>query len=639
MDVSNEIKIITTGNAERCAKQASKKAYSRKKGFKGNQFYYADGTPKPKKVVNDPVVVADGANTSSGNVVAEEDLNSTISAKKIVDVDADVDDNNTDSYLQGYRLIDLSILKEIIELFCCPVCKHDGHVSIVENKSKRKGLASFLEIKCINCNFEFKSYTSKGIEGNLQAMEVNYRSVYAMRRCGGGQKALQKFCGVMNMPPPVARKSYKNILTKLGVASEKVAKCSMVQAAVDTKENGETDIGVSFDGTWQKRGYSSLNGVGAAISVSTGKVIDVETLSRHCKNCLEHQSLKEENPVEYESWLADHEENCQLNHDGSAGSMEKAAAIKIFSRSIDNYGLRYTKFYGDGDSSSFQAVENVYSDVSIKKFECLGHYQKRVGHRLRNLRTRVKGLGGKGKTKVITHKTIDGKILKITKKAKGKLTDSMINLLQNYFGIALRSGAKTVSELKKSLLASLFHVASSEEGNYHTYCPATADSWCQYQADQINGTNNHKPGKGLEYEVINQVKGEYEKLTDEKELAKCLHGLTQNANESFNSLIWERAPKSRYCSLSTLEICVYDAVSYFNYGAKSVIDTLKLLHIDAGKFTKLMASDANITRMYNAAYKDKDSSKLRRKIIRGLKKKKSDNLRNKEGVTYEAGGF
>ena len=87
-----------------------------------------------------------------------------------------------------------------------------------------------------------------------------------------------------------------------------------------------------------------------------------------------------------------------------------------------------------------------------------------MGNRPRKLRQRVKGLGGKGKAK-----EYDGEIIKITKKARGKLTDAIIDLLQNYFGIALRSGAKTVPELICALLASFIHVASSEGSKYHTY--------------------------------------------------------------------------------------------------------------------------------------------------------------------------
>ena len=55
------------------------------------------------------------------------------------------------------------------------------------------------------------------------------------------------------------------------------------------------DVGVSFDGSWQQRAYSSCNGVGTAISI-TGKVLDCEILSRHCKNCAIHANWKKEKP-------------------------------------------------------------------------------------------------------------------------------------------------------------------------------------------------------------------------------------------------------------------------------------------------------------------------------------------------------
>ena len=57
----------------------------------------------------------------------------------------------------------------------------------------------------------------------------------------------------------------------------------------EAKQNGTADS-VSMDGTWQKRGFSSLNGVAVAVSTSNFKVLDVEIMSRNCKAC----SLKEE---------------------------------------------------------------------------------------------------------------------------------------------------------------------------------------------------------------------------------------------------------------------------------------------------------------------------------------------------------
>ena len=154
-----------------------------------------------------------------------------------------------------------------------------------------------------------------------------------------------------------------------------------------------------------------------------------------------------------------------------------------------------------------------------KQYECLGHYQKRVGNRLRKLRQRVNGLGGKAKAKDVLHTTADEKVIKTKQKAKGKLTDAAIDMFQKYFGIALRSDAKAVAEFRNNLLASFFHLASPEEYHYHTHCPAPSDSWCQFQRDRVNGTNLYKHGKGFDPNVINHAKLEYMKLTVESEVS------------------------------------------------------------------------------------------------------------------------
>ena len=206
--------------------------------------------------------------------------------------------------------------------------------------------------------------------------------------------------------------------------------------------------------------------------MTTGNVLDAKVLLRHCKGFLDHAELEDTKPDEYESWKVNHEEKCQLNHNGSASSMESAAAVNIFSRSVQSYGFQYVKYFGDGDILSFSAIENIYSSAVCKKYECLGHCQKQVGNRLRKLCQRVNGLGGKAKAKDILHTTADGKVIKTKQKARGKLTDAAIDMLQKYFGIALRSDAKTVAELRNNLLASFFHLVSSEEYHYHTYCPA-----------------------------------------------------------------------------------------------------------------------------------------------------------------------
>ena len=38
------------------------------------------------------------------------------------------------------------------------------------------------------------------------------------------------------------------------------------------------DAGISVDGTWHKRGFTSLNGAVVAVSIETGCILDVEVM-------------------------------------------------------------------------------------------------------------------------------------------------------------------------------------------------------------------------------------------------------------------------------------------------------------------------------------------------------------------------
>ena len=79
----------------------------------------------------------------------------------------------------------------------------------------------------------------------------------------------------------------------------------------------------------------------------------------------------------------------------------------------------------------------------------------------------------RGRNSIQMCRRIDGKVIKSKQIAKSRLTDAIIDRLHNYFGIALRSNAKSElnPELKQALLASMFHVASCQGENYHTLLP------------------------------------------------------------------------------------------------------------------------------------------------------------------------
>ena len=103
---------------------------------------------------------------------------------------------------------------------------------------------------------------------------------------------------------------------------------------------GVQNVTASFDGTWQRRGYSSLNGV--VTCVSNGKVVDYEVLSKVCRQFKywnRHTSAKG-----YDDWKLHH--NCLINHTRGAGSIEVEGVTRMLKRSVETKKLRYTTFGG-----------------------------------------------------------------------------------------------------------------------------------------------------------------------------------------------------------------------------------------------------------------------------------------------------
>ena len=157
----------------------------------------------------------------------------------------------------------------------------------------------------------------------------------------------------------------------------------MVDSAFKVKENAneEEECGISIDGTWQKRGHASHNGVVTVISLDSKKCLDAEILSDKCQQWQKWQAMK--NDPKYNEWKASH--NCKVNHTGSANSMETVGALRIFERPLATKGLKYKDMLGDGDSAIYNTiVENKpYGEDCIpNKLEYISHVQKRVGSRV-----------------------------------------------------------------------------------------------------------------------------------------------------------------------------------------------------------------------------------------------------------------
>lgn len=479
-----------------------------------------------------------------------------------------------DSYGNGNGIFDLTLLSHAIQQFVkCKFCESTECVVLsILSDNNENGLVQNYQLSCTVCS-KCEIFKNSNLSPGGKLYETNTKFVYAMRSIGKGLTAAKEFCALMDLPkPPQKFTKYHN---ELGIALKSCAQSSMLRATNEAVQiNNEcSDIPVALDGSWQRRGFKSLNGLVSVSSFDTGKILDVAVLSKFCQIC----TTSKNDPVEH---------ICSKNYEGSSGGMEIAGAVQVFKNSVTR-NVRYTKYLGDGDSKAFETVqkEKPYGDqVTIEKLECIGHIQKRMGTRLRELKKKTRG-----------QKLPDGKVLG----GKSRLTDVQVDKLQTYYGLAIRRGCTSVQEMKKNIWATYFHKLSTNAKPQHGLCPKGADTWCGYhKAVAEGGTYNHKDS--IPYDVMLKIKPIYQALTNDELLKKCLHGHTQNPNESFNHVVWSKVPKQVFVRLKTLEIGVYDAVLTFNEGKSSRLAVYKELGLSLSKKSVDVLRALDITRLKKA---------------------------------------
>lgn len=382
----------------------------------------------------------------------------------------------------------------------------------------------------------------------------------------------------MDMPPFLRQTSYDHIITNILATVKEVFTSFATRAAREeieknTNENqNQNHLIVSEDGTWKKRGFTSLFGVTSLIGYFSGKVLDINIKSAFCEACQLWKNTKKGS--QYEEWKTQHEPNCRANHQGSAGKMEMDAVIEMFKRSDDLHHVKYANYIGDGDSKTFSAIKkaDIYDNLTVQKKGCIGHVQKRMGKRLRNLRSQEKGLGG-----------------------MGKLTCKMIDKLTIYYGLAIRRNSDSAEKMRNDIWATFFHYSSTDKNPQHEKCSTGSKSRCEWQ--KALAALPKRKGKGpkkkampnfkhsypaLPQDVLNAIKPIYEDLSKEELLERCVGGFTQNNNESYNQLIWKISPKHLPGGVVPVEIAAYSSACIFNKGNKSISKIFDALGVPCG---------------------------------------------------------
>ena len=195
--------------------------------------------------------------------------------------------------------------------------------------------------------------------------------------------------------------------------------------------------------------------------------------------------------------------------------------------------------------------------------------------------------------------------------------------------------------MKKAVGAVLFHCTNiPDEEAWHRFCPSTAESWCKWQTDKLNGTHEYKQKVNLPIAVKDILYPIFKDLSSDDLLSKRLHGLTQNANESINNMIWKKRPKNIFVGRRVLEIAAYSAAIECNDGKTGICKVADSLDLGSGKFMVSSCSKSDKERIRAMEKKCAESAKKRRKKLRSVRKGYQDKEKDeKGGSSYAPGGF
>ncbi|GFS48717.1 uncharacterized protein TNCV_3444411 [Trichonephila clavipes] len=90
--------------------------------------------------------------------------------------------------------------------------------------------------------------------------------------------------------------------------------------------------------------------------------------------------------------------------------------------------------------------------------------------------------------------------------------------------------------MQQAIWAIFLHKLSTDEKPQHGFCPSDSDTWCKFKKAELLGeTYYHK--NSLPVDVVEAMRPVFRDLANPELLKKCLHGGTQNPNESVNNVI------------------------------------------------------------------------------------------------------
>ena len=94
-----------------------------------------------------------------------------------------------------------------------------------------------------------------------------------------------------------------------------------------------------------------------------------------------------------------------------------------------------------------------------------------------------------------------------------------------------------------------------------------------------------------------------------------------------------------FIGFKQFEMSIFDAAVHCNIGNLATLLIFDKMGIEKGFYSTNDCIEGNIQRINNAKRKDSEGVKIRRRMLRGMRKHKSDKNKKQEGSVYGPGKF
>lgn len=189
---------------------------------------------------------------------------------------------------------------------------------------------------------------------------------------------------------------------------------------------------------------------GVIIGAETNSLLYLGVKNSFCCFCARYKSEGKDPP--------DH--LCYKNYTGPATGMEQRIIVEGFCNSIEQHGLQYLNYIGDGDSSVYNRLqEGVAYGRYIKKTECANHMTRAFSDGLHKLaENTVYSLDGR---RVLTE-NVNGisRMERLIKGVRSAVKEASL----------LEDQSEACDTLRRDILNSLDHVCGNHENCREVYC-------------------------------------------------------------------------------------------------------------------------------------------------------------------------